>query len=133
MTERNPAHPFKSPNFCSSLRYACRGLGQLIRQERNFQTHLVLAALALGAGWLLSLSRTEWVLLVLCMTLMLAVEALNTAVEYTVDRLMGDKQSPEAAVVKDVSAAACLITAVGVALAGVLIFLPHLRQRLEIG
>ncbi len=133
MSERSPEHPFKSPDFQSSLRYAWQGLGQLVRQERNFQTHLALGAMAAGAGWLLALSRTEWVLLILCMTLMLAVEALNTAIEYAVDRLMGEQKSPEAARVKDVSAAACLLTAFGVALAGLLIFLPHLLRRLEIG
>lgn len=126
-----PQHPFKSPNFICSLRYAANGLREVLGRERNFQAHCVLAVLVTAAGFLLEVSRWEWAVLVLCMTVMMAVEILNTAIEYTVDMLSGQERTPAAGIVKDVSAGACLLTACGVALTGAIVFIPHLLARLS--
>ena len=128
-THRSPEHPFKSPNFQSSLGFAWRGLALAFRQERNLRTHCVIAMLVLGAGLFFQVAAFEWVALTLCMTLMLAVELFNTAIEHLVDRLVQGQYNEAARNVKDISAAACLVTALGVAVAGAIVFIPHLQRR----
>ena len=69
----------------------------------------------------------EWAILIFCMTLMVAVETLNTALEYLVDMWAANVYNEQAKLVKDIAAGACLVTAIGVALTGGLIFLPYIQ------
>lgn len=117
--------PYRSPHFLHSLRCALRGLGLALRVERNIRTHVALACLAIMLGLYVRLERMEWILLLLCVGLMLAVELLNTALEHLVDELVGDVFDGRACRVKDISAGACLLTAFVVGLIGLFLFLPY--------
>jgi diacylglycerol kinase len=117
--------PYRSPHFLHSLRCALHGLGLALRVERNIRTHAVLACLAVALGVYVRLERVEWILLLLCIGLMLAVELLNTALEHLVDELVGDTLDERARRVKDISAGACLLTAFVVGVIGLLVFVPH--------
>jgi diacylglycerol kinase len=67
----------------------------------------------------------EWVALVICIVLVLALEAVNTALEYLTD-LVSPEYHPLAGKAKDVAAAAVLIAAIGAVWVGILIFMPYL-------
>jgi diacylglycerol kinase len=123
-----PQHPFKSPSFLHSMGYALNGLKSVFRSERNFRTHTVMTVIVSGTAVYFQVSPLEWGVLILCMTLMMAVESLNTALEYLVDIWADGVYNEKAKLVKDIAAGACLITAVGVALTGFAIFLPHIRE-----
>lgn len=125
MNQPTPKHPFKSKSFFHSLGYALNGLKTVLQTERNFRTHTVLTVAVTGVGLYYQVSQVEWALLILCITLMLAVEALNTAIEYLVDLWAGGVYNEQAKAIKDISAGACLVTATGTALTGLLILLPH--------
>lgn len=127
----SPQHPFKSKSFWHSLGYALSGLRLVLGSERNFRTHVLMSALVVGAGWYFQVTRMEWVALLLCMALMMAVEALNTSIEYLVDMLAGAEYNETAKRVKDISAGACLVTASGITIAGLLVFLPHLLAAIK--
>jgi diacylglycerol kinase len=122
---------FKTKNFAQSVGFAVSGLRNAIETERNLRTQLVIAALATVAGVLLRVSLMEWSLLVLCMGVMMAVETLNTAIEYTVDLMTGGIYHEKAKAAKDAAAGACLLTAITVAGVGACIFVPHLWQLLQ--
>lgn len=123
-----PQHPFKSRSFLHSLGYALNGLKSAFRSERNFRTHTVMTIVVSVTGLYFQVKAVEWAILIFCMTLMMAVEALNTALEYLVDLWADGVFNEKAKLVKDIAAGACLITAVGVGLTGLLIFLPYLRD-----
>lgn len=117
---------FKAQNFLQSVGFALSGLRKIFETERNFRIHLIMGGLVIAAGLLLGVTVQEWGILMLCMGLMMAVEALNTAIEYTVDLMTGGIYHEKAKFAKDAAAGACLITALTVALVGLCIFVPRL-------
>ncbi|NJO07879.1 MAG: diacylglycerol kinase family protein [Chloroflexaceae bacterium] len=110
-----------------SFRYAFAGVGYLLCTQRNAQIHCLIGACAMTLGFFLGLARWEWVLLVLTMTVVLAAEGINTAIEAAVDVATAEYH-PIAAIAKDVGAGAVLICAIGAVAVGCLIFLPHLWE-----
>lgn len=77
--------------------------------------------MVVGLGTFLGLGTAEWIAVVLCTTLVIALELVNTAVEACVD-LVTREMHPLARTAKDVAAGAVLVGAVGSILIGVIIF-----------
>lgn len=107
-----------------SFRYAFQGLADLIRNQPNTRIHFGIAILVVGAGFYFGISRLEWVAVVLCITIVIALEALNTALEYLTD-LVSPGYHPLAGKAKDAAAAAVVLAAVGAAVVGAVIFGPR--------
>lgn len=78
------------------------------------------------AGIVLEVSTSDWILLIIIIGLVISVELTNTAIEAVVDSLT-DKEHPGAKLAKDISAGAVLVVAITAAVAGLIIFLPHVR------
>ena len=93
--------------------------------ERNARIHLFLACLTLGIGHFLHLSITEWCLIILCISLVIALEAVNSAVERVVDLASPDWHAL-AKDAKDLAAAAVLLSSMGAAVIGAIIFIPKI-------
>ncbi|MDR0977086.1 MAG: diacylglycerol kinase family protein [Prevotellaceae bacterium] len=108
-----------------SFRYAWCGLKECARKEQNMCFHLVAAVLVVAVGAAFRITRTEWMLAVLCIGLVVAAELVNTAIESVVD-LASPERHPLAARAKDVAAAAVLVCAVTAAVVGLIIFVPYL-------
>lgn len=108
-----------------SFKYAGEGLLHSIKKEKNFQIHCVVAVLAILAGCLLPLSNLEWVVIVLCIGIVLGFELLNTAVEH-ICNMVQPGFSPLVKIIKDVSAAAVLLSVVMAVVCGAIIFLPKI-------
>lgn len=109
----------------ASFGYAFRGLADLVRTQPNAQIHLVVSAMVLGAGFFFHLSRTEWMVVVGCMALVISLEAFNTAVEYVCDAV-SPEYHPLIGKAKDVAAGGVLIGSCGAVVCGMLIFLPKI-------
>ena len=108
-----------------SFGFALEGVSYLIRTQRSAQIELAIAAAVVAvAGWL-GVSEIEWAVLVLTISLVLALEALNTAIELAVT-VASPQRHPLAKAAKDVSAAMVLIAATGSVVVGVLVLGPHL-------
>jgi diacylglycerol kinase len=112
-------------NRYRSFRAALRGFGWLILSERHFQLHLVAAVAAILLGLILGLTGVEWAILVVTIGLVLVAEAINTAIEHTID-LTVHQIHPLARTAKDIGAAAVLIAAAISVLIGCFLFLPKL-------
>jgi len=97
----------------------------MLRTQRNAQIHFVATLVVVAAGFIFGVGIGEWIALVLAITLVLALEALNTALEAVVD-LASPQLHPLAKRAKDVAAGAVLIGAIGAAVVGCLIFIPRL-------
>ncbi len=115
--------PELHPRIASFL-YAGRGLAVLLRQP-HARFHLVAAAVVVALAAYLRVSPGEWLALILAITLVLAAEALNTAIEHVVD-IASPEWSALARDAKDVAAAGVLICALGALCVGGVVFLPRL-------
>lgn len=108
-----------------SSNHALRGLGVLIRTTHNFWGHLFFAVLAFYLAIILKISEIEWMFLVFSIGLVFVVEALNTAFEIDID-LTSPDYNPYARDIKDVSAAAVLISVIVACIIGLIIFMPKI-------
>lgn len=108
-----------------SFRFAWRGIGELVRSERHFRFHLVIAAAVCVLALALQFSLLKWTILLLTIGLVMTAEALNSAVEAVVDLIRPD-QHPLAGKAKDIAAGAVLIAAVISVIIGLLLFVPPL-------
>ncbi len=108
-----------------SFRYAWRGICFLIRNEHNAWLHLSILLIVIMAGFYYDITLSEWIRIVVVSGMVLALEAVNTAIEKLCDHIMPDKNET-IAVVKDVAAGAVLIAAISAAIVGLIIFLPYI-------
>jgi len=106
----------------SSFGHAIRGIGSLIQQEPNARLHAVATLLAIGLGCYRHITRMEWVALVIVIVLVWMAEALNTCVELLCDLWCKGEYHPQVKIIKDIAAAAVIISALGAAVTGVIIF-----------
>lgn len=107
--------------FLKGFFYAGRGIWFCVRHERNFRIHLIAAAYVLFFAPYFSLSRNEWAVLLLTIASVIAAEAVNTAVEQTIDLLSPDSH-PMAQAAKDASAGAVLVCAMISVFVGIALF-----------
>lgn len=112
-----------------SFRYAFKGIADLFRHTPNARIHLFVTICVIIAGFFFHITHIEWCILILCIALVLAAEAANTAIEYLTD-LVSPDHHPLAGKTKDVAAAAVLLAAIGAAIVGLIIFLPKLYDLL---
>jgi diacylglycerol kinase (ATP) len=109
--------------FGRRARDAWRGVALLYRQSGNARIEVVLADLALsaalaeGGAWRLGL-------VAVASASVLAMEAMNSAVEFAVDRV-GRERHPLAGAAKDSAAGAVLLAAVGAAAMAAAVLGPH--------
>jgi diacylglycerol kinase len=113
-------------NLEKSFNYAISGIIYALTRERNLRIHFLAAGAAIFAGIWLDISRMEWGLLAITITLVMVVEMINTAVEKTVDIITGEYH-PLAKVAKNVAAGAVLLSAINALVMAYIIFIPHLR------
>lgn len=107
-----------------SFKYAIWGIG-LCLKERNFKIHLVIAVFVIIAGTYFKVSSFEWLILLLNIGLVLALEMINTAFERWVDYISPEKNKL-AGQIKDISAGATLIGAITAAIGGIIVFYKYL-------
>ncbi len=103
--------------------YAFKGTGYAVRTQLNFRIHLAAMLVAIALGFYLHISTAEWCWIMACIAAVLVAELLNTAIEILVD-LVSPGYNVKAGHIKDVSAAAVLITAIFAAVIGAIIFIP---------
>lgn len=116
---------YRMAPLLAAFGFAFQGLWHLLRTQRNAQIHCLVGACALALGAALRIERWEWLALIITITIVLAAEGFNTAMEATVD-LASPAHHPLAKVAKDVAAGTVLLCAIASVVAGCLIFLPHL-------
>lgn len=107
--------------FIKSLGHALTGIHTAWTYEFNMRIHCILAAVAFLTGLYLKLSRSEWLVLCLTITLVIFAELMNTALEANVD-LVTKEHRPEAKLAKDVAAGAVLVTSLNALIVAWIIF-----------
>lgn len=108
-------------NLIKSFGYAFSGIGYCICNERNMRIHLCFAAYMIGFLTVydfFEVSKAEFAVLVGLCALVMALEAVNTAVEKAVD-LATKERNELARISKDAAAGAVLIAAIASVVAGI--------------
>jgi len=121
------------PDFVKALRsfrYAIRGIFQLFSTENNAKIHLIAGILAIFLGLSLGLSRIEWCILIIQITVVFAAEAFNSAIEKLSD-VLSPEHHPVVGILKDIAAGGVLLVAAGSVLTGILLFLPRILDLLS--
>lgn len=108
-----------------SFKYAFEGIWYTIRNETHMRVHIAIAVLVLIFGALYELAPGEWAIIIITIAAVMALELVNTASERLCN-LYTEEIHPLVKIIKDVSAGAVLIAAIGsVAVAGVIFIKPE--------
>ena len=112
-----------------SFIHALEGIAEIMRTQHNAWLHALATLCVLAAGYAVGVSTSEWCFLIVAITGVWVAEALNTAFE-----LLCDVASPEFHPLvkksKDVAAGAVLLSAIGAAAIGLVIFIPYVASYL---
>lgn len=108
-----------------SFRYAFAGLRLLLREEHNARIHATITVLVVVAGIVLRVSPVEWGVLVICIGMVLAAEAFNSAIERVANYLTTERDD-RIRDIKDLAAGAVLLCAIAAAIVGLIVFVPHI-------
>lgn len=115
-----------------SFKYALEGLFVMFKEERNARIHLIMAIGSIVAGVYFNLSLTEWIFLVFAISLVIALELINTAIENLAD-FVSPERNKKIKKVKDLAAGAVLVGAIGAFIIGLIIFTPKIICLWKIG
>ena len=107
--------------------FACafEGLKDCLLHEKNFRIQYVIALLIIIAGLSFSISKMEWLIILLCFAVVLCFEIINSAIEKLCD-LVCPQFNLTIKKVKDMSASAVLLAAIISFIIGCVIFLPRI-------
>ena len=112
----------KNRSFYERLGFALDGLKTVWASEKSFRTQGTIALAAAGVTLALRPGWTWAALIALSTALVLALELLNSALEYLIDHVHPD-QAPAIKHAKDAAAAAVLLASLGAACVGVLMLI----------
>ena len=108
-----------------SIQIACEGFVSFFQQEPNAKIHLTATIVVTVLSLLFHLSRFEILLIVFVIGLVWMAELFNTAIERIMDFISAERH-PAVKLIKDISAAAVLVTVLVALAAGSIIFLPKI-------
>lgn len=126
LRENNSKNRWKNRELMSSLDFAVSGLITAFKEERNMRKHAVSAILVILAGLVFQVSVTEWLFLLLSISLVVAFEIVNSAIENVVDLASDYHFSMLAKNSKDMAAGAVLFVSGFALLTGLIVFVPKI-------
>lgn len=130
--DKQPYEHHANPSILASFRASLSGLGYALANERNLKVHAGITVLVLIIVGLLGVNAVEASLLLLVTGLVWCMELVNSAVEATVDLVVGEQLHPLAKVAKDVAAAAVVVAALVAVGVGFLVLGPKVWHVLAI-
>lgn len=104
-----------------SFNYAIHGIIHSLRTQRNMRIHFTVALVVLSACFIYDISKVEFIILAITITMVVSAELINTAIESAID-LTTNYYHPLAKIAKNAAAGAVLVTAINAVLVGYVIF-----------
>jgi diacylglycerol kinase len=108
-----------------SFKYAFQGFAPVFANEKNIYIHSIAAILVIIAGFIFCLSPIEWIAIIISIGVVFICEFINSAIENLADFISIEKHD-SIKKVKDISAAAVLISAIMAICIGFIIFIPKM-------
>ena len=120
MSEPLFERPYRS--WPAKLRAAAAAIAHAVRSQSSFHVHGMFAGAVIVAACVLRIGRLEWCLLLLCITLVLAAEMFNTALEILA-KAVDKRFNPHIAQALDTASGGVLMTAIGAVVVGAIVLL----------
>jgi diacylglycerol kinase len=111
--------------FLFGFVYAIQGLAVLVKTERNFKFHLFAFICISLTGFFFQIDKNEWLAILIISSIILTAEALNSAIEKLCNHLHPEIH-PAIKQVKDISAAAVLISSIIAIVIAAILFIPKI-------
>lgn len=111
----------KLKKIVDSFNHAIDGVIYTVRTQRNMKIHMIATLLILASCLFFDVSKMEFLILAVTITMVIGAEMINTAIEAVVD-MNTNYYHPLAKIAKNVAAGAVLLTAVNALVVGYLIF-----------
>lgn len=111
--------------FILGFVYAFQGLFVLVKTERNFKFQLFAFICISLVGFYFQIDKSEWLSVLIISAVILSAEALNSAIEKLCNHLHPEIH-PSIKQVKDISAAAVLISSIIAIAIAAIIFIPKI-------
>jgi diacylglycerol kinase len=108
-----------------SFTYAFRGLFKIFREEQNLQVQSIVAILIIILGFVLRIKLLEWCAVLISIALVILMETINSAVERLSD-VLKPRIHTYIKEIKDIMAAAVMISAILAIVVGLIVFIPHI-------
>ena len=120
-------HKFSIKTRLKSFKYAFNGLKILWNEEHNARIHFLFVIGVIIAGFAFNISLIEWMLLVFAMGFVIVTEIINSSIE-NLANFVESKQNPHIKKIKDLAAAAVLISALTAIIIGLIVFAPKIWE-----
>ena len=115
----------ENKKIINSFKYAIEGSIASFKSERNMKIHVLATIIVVILGLILKINIVEWCFCIISIVLVISAELLNTAIENIVDMISPEKNE-KAKLIKDISAGAVLVLAIGAFIIGMIIFIPKI-------
>ncbi|MEA2088838.1 MAG: diacylglycerol kinase family protein [Patescibacteria group bacterium] len=116
---------FNFKRAVKSFIYAFRGLKSAWKSEQNFRFHSMAAILVLLMAVILRVERTDFIILILLIGLVLVLELVNTIFERLID-ILKPRIHEYSKEIKNISSSIVLLAAFISVIIGIIIFYPYL-------
>ena len=111
----------KMKKVLDSFNNAINGIIDTVRTERNMKIHLVAAIFILIDCFFFDVTKYEFLILAVTISMVISAEIVNTAIEAVID-MTTNYYHPLAKVAKNAAAGAVLVTAINAIVVGYIIF-----------
>ena len=111
----------------SAFSVAFKGLKAFFIDEAHPKIHAFFGLLAVVFGFWLNISLSEWTTIILCIGLVISLEAVNSALEKLTD-IVSPEFNESAGKVKDIAAGAVLVASIAAGIIGLIIFTPKILE-----
>jgi diacylglycerol kinase len=108
-----------------SFYYAFRGLFKTFREEQNLKAQTVFGIIVIIVAPILKVSPLEWCALVIVIGMVIITEIINSAIERVTD-VLKPRLSDYVKEIKDIMAAAVMLSSITAIVVGLIIFWPYL-------
>lgn len=111
-----------------SISFAFKGIFKAIKKERNLKIHLGAGSLAVLLGITLKISSLEWLVIIITIAIVIGGEIFNSSIEAVCDliRFKLKLSYYETYWIRNFSAGAVMVLALGALIIGFIIFWPKI-------
>ncbi|MFD2540779.1 diacylglycerol kinase [Lacinutrix gracilariae] len=112
-------------NRLKSIKYAFKGAYLLITTESSIKIQFCIGIIMTILGFYYQLSAMEWIVQILCISIIMAIEGINTAIEEIADFIHPEHHT-KIGLIKDLAAGAVFIFAIAASIIGCIIYFPKM-------
>ncbi len=112
-------------NRIKSVGYAFKGAYLLITTEASVKVQFFIGVIMTALGFYFNLSTTEWIIQIVTIALIMALEGLNTAIEEIAD-FIHPEHHKKIGLIKDLAAGAVFIFAIAAVIIGCIMYIPKI-------